>query len=228
MVRRVLRSVCVAAVCLLLPAIARAQDTVDSQLWIQVLATLRLSENWRLHLEEQPRWYENWSESYQIITRTALGRRVGSRVSLWGGYAWVAKPPGDGVTNEHRIWEQLSATFPTVSSWTPSLRLRIEQRFQDGWADSSHRIRAMGRGVRPIAAWPGWSLVGWDEVMVTVDETSGGPWEGADQNRLFGGLLKQFNPKVGLEFGYLWVTTQPPGNPRSHAHNAFVWLNLTP
>ena len=225
MVRRTVAGVLLA---LVLPAAAAAQDTVDSQLWLQVVATLRLSENWRLHLEEQPRWNENWSEPWQIITRGALGRRVGPRVSLWGGYAWIAKPPGDGVTHELRIWEQLSATFPTAARWTPSLRLRIEQRFQDGWADASHRVRLMGRGVRPIDARGRWSFVGWDELMVTADDTESGPAQGIDQNRLFVGTLRQFNPKVGLEFGYLWVTTQVPASPSTHAHNLFVWLNLTP
>jgi hypothetical protein len=214
--------------CLGLPVAAMAQDTVDSQLWLQVVATLRLSENWRVHLEEQPRWYENWSEPYQIITRGALGRRVTPRVSLWGGYAWVAKPPGEGVQHEQRIWEQLSATFPTVAQWTPSLRLRVEQRFQDSWSDVSHRIRVMGRGVRPLDAERRWSLVGWDELMLTTDDTGGGPAQGVDQNRLFVGTLRQFSPAVGLEFGYLWVTSEPPGSARTHAHNLFVWLNLTP
>ena len=39
--------------CLARPITAAAQDTVDTQFWLQVLATVRLSENWRLHLEEQ-------------------------------------------------------------------------------------------------------------------------------------------------------------------------------
>lgn len=214
--------------CLATPIAAIAQDTVDTQLWIQALATLRLSENWRLHLEEQPRWYEDWSESYQIITRTALGRRIGPRVSLWGGYAWVAKPPGPGVTHEHRIWEQLSATFPAAAEWTPSIRLRIEQRYQDTWSGASHRTRLMVRGVRPFDEQARWSLAVWDEFMVTTNDAEGGPASGIDQNRLFAGVLRQFNPKVGFEFGYLWVTQEPPGAPRSHAHNLFVWLNLTP
>jgi hypothetical protein len=214
--------------CLWTPIAAAGQDTVDSQLWLQVVATLRLSENWRVHLEEQPRWYQDWSEPYQIITRTALGRRVGPRASLWGGYAWIAKPPGEGVTHEHRIWEQLSATFPTAERWAPSMRLRIEQRFQDNWSGTSHRIRMMGRGVRPFDARARWSLVAWDELMVTANDTEGGPASGIDQNRFFAGTLRQFNPKVGLEFGYLWVTSEAPASPRTHAHNLFVWLNLTP
>ena len=212
--------------CLGLPAMAAAQDAVDSQLWVQVVATVRLSPNWRLHLEEQPRWYEDWSAPYQIITRTALGRRLTDRMTLWGGYAWVAKPPGEGVTHEHRIWQQLSATLPTAARWTPSLRLRLEQRFQDSWSNTSHRFRTMARAVRPLDASGQWSLAAWDELFLTLDDTSGGPWQGVDQNRLFTGVLRQFSPKVGFEFGYLWVTSEAPDSIRTHAHNAFVWLNL--
>jgi hypothetical protein len=225
--RLVKHTVCALIVCLGLPVSAAAQDTVDTQFWLQVLATVRLSENWRLHLEEWPRFSQDQEGAFQVITRTALGRRLSPRVTAWGGYAWVAKPPGDGVTHEHRIWEQLSATFPTTARWTPSLRLRLEQRFQDTWGDSSHRVRLMGRGVRPIDARGRWSLATWDELLVTLDETASGPAQGVDQNRLFGGVLRQFSPKVGLEAGYLWVTSDPPGGPRTHAHNVFVWLNLT-
>jgi hypothetical protein len=210
----------------LVPRVAAAQDTVDGQLWLQVVATVRLSENWRVHLEEQPRWYEDASESYQVITRTALGRQLGSRASVWGGYAWIAKPPGDGVTHEQRIWQQLSATFPDAGRFTPSMRLRLEQRFQDGWADNSHRLRMMGRAVRPLNDQRSWSLVGWNELFVTLDDTEAGPWQGVDQNRLFGGVLRQFNPMVGLELGYMWTTSEAPDKDRTHAHVAFVWLNL--
>jgi hypothetical protein len=217
---------CAALLLALTPVPSRAQSTVDTHAWFLALATVRLSDNWRLHLEEQPRWYANVSESFQVLTRTALGRRISDRATLWGGYAWIAKPPGPGVTHEHRAWQQLSATLPEAGLFTPSLRLRLEQRFQDGWADSSHRLRTMGRVVRPLTADRSWSLAAWNEVFVTFDDTVNGPWQGMDQNRLFAGLLRQINPTVGLEFGYLWTTSKPPAAPRSHAHVAFVWLNL--
>ena len=221
-------SVCALVLCLALPASAAAQDTVDQQFWLQILATIRLSENWRLHLEEWPRFSQDQDGAFQVITRAALGRRLSPRVTAWGGYAWIAKPPGPGVTHEHRIWEQLSATFPSAARWTPSLRLRLEQRFQDTWSDSSHRLRIMGRAVRPFDDRARWSFAGWDELLVTLDDTETGPAQGVDQNRLFAGVLRQFSPKVGLEVGYLWVTSDPPTGPRTHAHNLFVWLNLTP
>jgi hypothetical protein len=227
MSRRLVPALCIAIGVALWPSPAPAQRINDGHVWVLGLATVRLSENWRLHLEEQPRWFDNASESFQIITRTALGRRVGSRASLWGGYAWVAKPPGPGTVHEHRLWQQLSATFPDAGLWTPSLRLRLEQRFQNTWEGSSHRLRTLGRMQRPVTADRRWSLVVWDEVFLTMDETPRGPWDGLDQNRLFGGLLRQFSPKVGLEFGYLWTTLEPPGGRRQHQHVAFTWLNLT-
>jgi Protein of unknown function (DUF2490) len=161
-----------------------------------------------------------------VITRTGVGRRLTDRTTLWGGYAWIAKPPAEGVTHEQRIWEQFSATFPEAGAFTPSMRLRLEQRFQDGWADNSHRLRMMGRAVRPLSDNRSWSLVGWNELFVTLDDTEFGPWQGVDQNRLFGGVLRQFNQKVGLELGYMWTTSQAPDQDRSHQHVAFIWLNL--
>lgn len=213
---------------LAMPGVAAAQDTVDQQLWLQVLATVRLSENWRLHLEEWPRFSADQDGAFQVITRTAVGRRLSPRVTVWGGYAWIAKPPGPGVTHEQRTWEQLSATFPTAAGWIPSLRARLEQRFQDGWGDSSHRLRLMGRGARPVDRARRWSIAAWDELLLTLDETAAGPWQGVDQNRLFGGVLHQFSPQIGLEAGYMWVTSDPPTGPRTHSHVLSVWLNLTP
>lgn len=205
---------------------ALAQTQHDAQLWLQALATVGVSENWRLHLEEQPRFHDNVSETLQVITRTALGRRLGSRASVWGGYAWVAKPAGPGTTHEHRIWQQFSSTLPGLGSWQPSVRVRLEQRFQDDWANASHRTRMMGRLVRPLDLSRQWSFVAWNELFVTLDETPRGPSRGYDQNRAFAGLLRQVTPKAGVEFGYLWQTSDPPGRPRQDAHVAFVWLNF--
>ena len=216
--------------CLLLalsPLPSAAQASVDEQVWLQVLATGRLFENWRWHLEEWPRFSDEAGGPFQIITRTAIGRRVGDYATLWGGYAWIAKPPGPGVTHEHRAWQQLSATLPEAARWAPVLRLRLEQRFQNTWGDSSHRLRLMGRLVRPLDAARRWSFATWNELLVTLDETSSGPRQGVDQNRLFAGLLRQLNSKTGLELGYLWTTSRPPASDRKHAHVAFVWLNLT-
>ncbi len=204
-----------------------AEDSHDTHLWAQVVATVNASDNWRVHLEAQPRWQENISESFQVITRTAIGRRINDRLTLWGGYAWVAKPPGPGVAHEQRAWQQASITLPAAETWTPSIRLRQEQRWQSGWADNSHRLRTMIRFVRPVTADSRWSIATWDESMITFDDTTGGPARGFDQNRLFGGVLRRLTPQATIEFGYMWVGNNAPAGPRNDFHVPFAWLNLT-
>jgi hypothetical protein len=153
---------------------------------------------------------------------------VHERFTVWGGHAWVARFAGETTRHEQRIWEQLSVTLPDAGVWKPSLRLRLEQRFLDGWDGASVRLRVMARGVRPLDEQGTWSITAWDEVMFTLDETTGGPARGLDQNRLFGGLLRKLNPRTGIEFGYMWqAVNQPAPLPFTHTHVVFVWLNLT-
>jgi hypothetical protein len=210
-------------------ALAQSAPAVhDTQLWTQLVATVSLSEEWLTHLEAQSRWAEDIGAHDQLIVRTALGRRLSRRITVWGGYAWTPRSLDSGWSHEQRIWQQLSATLPAAGAWTPSIRIRQEQRFHDLWDDSSHRLRVMGRAVRPIDAGKRWSIVAWNEIMFTLDDTAGGPAQGLDQNRLFAGVLRKLSDHAGLESGYLWQTTDPPGvAPRRHNHVLFAWLNLT-
>jgi len=210
------------------PTLVEAQATVDTQVWVMGLATVPVRDDWRIHLELQPRVSVEDGMTTEVLTRVALGRRIAARATLWAGYAWIAKPPGPGVTHEHRAWQQLSVGFPTVARVTPSLRLRVEQRSQAGWDGLSHRVRAMSRLVRPVTASRRWSAVAWHEGFVTLDRTASGPARGIDQHRVFGGVLHQVTPALGIEAGYLWRTAQRPAAARTHVHSAFLWLNLTP
>ena len=162
------------------------------------------------------------------IRDSALGRRLSRRVTVWGGHAWTPRTLESGWAHEQRIWEQLSATFPAVGGWTPSMRIRQEQRFLDSWGDTSHRLRMMGRAVRPVDKEKLWSIVAWNEIMFTLDDTQNGPAQGIDQNRVFAGVLRKLSNHAGFESGYLWRTSDPAGAaPRRHDHVLFAWLNLT-
>jgi hypothetical protein len=211
------------------PAFAQDAPAVnDLQLWVQVVATVSLSDKWLTHIEAQSRWSEDIHAHDQLIIRNALGRRLSRRVTLWGGHAYTPRSLESGWTHEQRIWEQLSVTFPTAGAWTPSLRIRQEQRFLDSWGDSSHRLRIMGRAVRPVDEAKLWSFAAWNEIMFTFDETPDGPSRGVDQNRAFAGILRKLSDNAGLESGYLWRTIDPTGSdPRKHDHVLFAWLNLT-
>ncbi len=220
-------AVLVAVWATLAPRSAQAQLAgTDTHLWVQAVATVRLSDNWRLHLEEQPRWFNDISEPFQVLTRTAAGRRINGRLTLWAGHAWIAKPPGPGVTHEQRLWQQASVTLPVAGHWATSLRVRQEQRWQANWANSSHRTRVMVRAQRPVRTGP-WSVVGWDELMVNLDDTPKGPPQGFDQNRVFGGVNRRLSKQATVEAGYMWVAQHLPSGQRADMHLPFVSLGLT-
>lgn len=209
----------------LLPALAQAQTRQDTQFWFMFLDTHAFSPKWRAHLEVQPRWSEDASELDHTLFRWAIGRALTNRVSVWGGHAWVPRTLGEGVRHEHRLWQQVLATLPAKARWNPTIRVRLEQRFQN-WEDNSHRFRLMARGVRPLGASP-WSIATYDELFVNFDKTERGPARGFDRNRVFGGVARRLSPKAGLEFGYLLQTTNPPTAPPRQDHAAVVTLNLS-
>ncbi len=223
------RSVRVAGVALCLlsgSGQAAAQTDGDRHLWVQGVAVVNAGGPWRLHLEAQPRWFEDVTAPFQMLVRTAAGRQVSPSVSIWAGHGWIAKPPGPGVAHEQRLWEQVSLTLPKAGTVALSARWRQEQRWQAGWNGGSHRTRLMLRAVRPF---PGgaWSTVLWDEAMVTWNSTGRGPVRGFDQNRLFAGVNRRLSPRVTVEGGYLWFALRPAPGVRVDSHVALVTANLT-
>ena len=216
-----------AAMALLLGShLATAQPDGDRHVWVQAVAVLGVSENWRLHLEEQPRWFDDGTALFQNILRTAVGRRVGGRASVWAGHAWVAKPPGPGVKHEQRAWQQVLVTPPPAGGWVTSLRWRQEQRWQPDWDGTSQRIRLMARAAHSIGS-SRWLAVLWEEAMVTLSATGGGPPKGFDQNRLFGGVSRRVSPHATVDAGYMWFAVRQPSGQRSDGHVTLATVNLT-
>ena len=214
--------------CLWLAApVAAMAQTTDFHQWSLLLATVRPAEDWRVHLEVQPRLGDEASTLDQLLARWAVGRVVTPRLSLWAGHAWVANPRGPGVTHEQRLWQQAIVRVPDAGAWTPTIRLRLEQRFVDQWDRTSHRARAMARVTRPVDDRGQWLLAAYDEVFVSLDDTAGGPARGFDRNRLFGGIRRVLSQQAAMEAGYLWQATRPRVGPRQDVHAAFVWLDLT-
>ena len=231
MVAFVVRAGLVAAMTLAWAAAARAQSTPavqDFQAWVLLLGQVPVGDQWLIHAEAQPRFNDDVSQVDQVLLRGGIGRRLGRRVTVWGGYGFITKWNGAPVTHEQRLWEQLSATLPNLGKWTPSLRFRQEQRFLEDWGDSSHRFRALGRLVHPIGASP-WSFAVWDEYFVTLDETANGPRQGFDQNRVYLTTLRKISPAVTLEFGYMWQYVPAPSpRPDRDGHTLFTSFTYAP
>jgi hypothetical protein len=187
-----------------LPAAATAQQDPDRQVWAQVVASGQLSENWRSHLEVQPRFFNDASELGITLIRGAIGRRLHPRATLFLGYGWFPRTLGAGVRHERRAWQQLSLTGPVLGEWATSARVRLEQRTLTPWEDVSHRLRLLARVQRGAAVAGQWGVYSYNETFLTLDDTAQGPSSGFDRNRASAGLSRRFSATVSVDAGYLW------------------------
>lgn len=215
-----------AAVLLLLTGSASAQDDPDGQVWVQFLALGTLGEDWRSHIEIQPRFQSNSSELGLTLIRGAIGHTLGRRTTVWGGYGWIPRTLGAGLRNEQRTWQQVLVTPAVVAGWTSSLRFRLEQRWLTPWEDNAHRFRFLGRGQHPLDRSRQWSLYAYDEVMLTLDRTVRGPSPGFDRNRLSSGLSRRLAPGLSTDVGYLWEhAVAADGSRNDHVFIAVINLS---
>jgi hypothetical protein len=203
-----------------------AQDLQDGQLWVQSVATVSLTPNWRAHLELQPRLINDASELGLTIVRTAIGRQVAPGVTLWLGHAWIPRTAGDETVHEQRIWQQLLMTGAPIVGWTPTVRARLEQRWLDPWTDASHRVRLLVRGQKPIGT-SRTSIIVYDEGMYTFDTTMLGPPQGFDRNRLAALLGRRLSQLASIEAGYIWEHARLQGGGRRNDHVISAVINLT-
>jgi hypothetical protein len=203
-----------------------AQSAHDAQLWAQAVALGRIG-HWRTHVEIQPRVFDDVSELGLVINRVALGRAIHPRVSAWLGYAWVPRPFGPGTRYEQRLWQQLIVTPPAVGGWTPTVRLRLEQRWQNQpWDGSSHRLRTLVRAQKPIDAARRWQAATYSELMLTLDETPSGPRQGYDRNRFYAGVMRTLSLALTIEGGYIWEHSPLIGPGDRHDHAAIGVVTL--
>jgi hypothetical protein len=205
-------------------AAAMGQDTQDGQVWAQALVTGPVSESWRVHLEVQPRIFDNASELGLTIVRGAIGRQIAPRVAAFIGYGWVPRSLGPTTRHERRIWQQLSLVLPAGGAWTTSGRIRLEQRSLDPWLGRSHRLRLLARAQRTLEG--PWTLAMYNEAMVTLDHTPLGPARGYDRNRLYGGLMRRLTPTFTAELGYIWENSTIAGPPQRNDHIAIGVMNI--
>lgn len=217
---------CASAFLFTFPSRAVAQDTSEAQVWVQFLAIGQLSEKWRSHIEVQPRFMDDASELGLTLVRTAIGRQIHPRVSIWAGHVWVPRTLGPGVQHEQRIWQQLLVTSPAMKRWVTTGRFRLEQRWLDPWENNAHRFRALVRAQRPLDSDGTWSIAAYDEAFFTLDGTGLGPPRGYDRNRVYTGLVRRLSAQVSIEGGYIWENSTIRGSLRRNDHVAIAVINL--
>ena len=159
--------------------------------------------------------------------RVIIGRDLGPRSSVGGGYAFAAGfLDGGGTLREHRLIQQYAWRGASIGG-TVSLRSRLEQRFIEGNDGVMWRMRQQVRVSWPLTGTGRLQLVAADEVFVYANTTSRAA-RGFDGNRVFAGLRQVVTPRAALEAGYLnaFARVRAGGFRRSHVLSAVVGLSF--
>lgn len=182
----------------------RAETDDDGGGWLSVNAQGKLpADGFNWHTDLQFRWRDSGQEFDQFIVRPAVFYKFSDRSSVWLGYAnGHTRTLRSGTVEEHRIWQQFSYS-DKIGAFILQSRTRLEQRSFDTGDDIGQRLRQMFRVSMPMVQAPKFSLIGWNEVFISLNDTDWGARSGFDRNRAFLGVGYSASAKFRLETGYL-------------------------
>ncbi len=190
---------------------ARAETSEDVGLWLMLMMEGPIGgqqhkpSKFRWWLDIQPRFLDDVSGVQQSLFRPGVGYALGERTTVWLGYARVRTKSSSGASSdEDRIWQQFL--------WKPSFkkvafqsRTRLEQRFLDTGSQTGWRFRQFLKASWGLPNASRFSLVGYEEIFLNLNETDWGQRSGFAQNRLFAGLGMKLSEqgRTKIEAGYL-------------------------
>lgn len=194
----------------------------DIEQWTNINAHIALerSETLRLYLEIQPRQGDDLQRLGTVQHQAALVISPSRSLSLYTGYAWTpvflnAEYHRD-YRDEQRLWQSVIYREDLLGiQWL--VRLRQEQRMIMRTNGTSNRSRLMLKGSYPLSTSGDFGLTWSDEVMYTLNATTGGPVSGYDRNRLFFGPYWRIE-RTRYEVGYLGEHQKRFGDDERWAH----------
>jgi hypothetical protein len=182
----------------------------DSQLWINLNTTGKISEKTLAYFELQPRFLNDMKDSSGIIYRTALGYQLFNHFSVWAGYGYITWKHNSSF-KEHRPYLQTLHNL-TRGRFSFVNRTRFEFRDIQDRPEISLRFRHLVRSLYQFDDENNYFVVLWDELFynlntltATSNTSPATPREGFDQNRAFLGLGHRFGEtnQHFIEAGYL-------------------------
>lgn len=176
------------------PAIAQQQD---EQIWLQVNTVVPLAERWRVTLEQVGRVSDRQGGLYQTEFGGIVGWRVADGVELGFGYRRAGFHNADTGANEHRLRQQVVATFGAVTT-----RLRIDQRFHPGGGEIGFRVRPLVRYNHRVGS-KGVAVFASHESFWLPNSTRWGQRGGYERMRNIAGVALPLGKQVAAEVGYL-------------------------
>jgi hypothetical protein len=152
------------------------------------LASLDASTRYQFSLELQPRIGDDWQRAAILLIRPALIYNPSHALSLSTGYAWhpmfYDADYYRTYRDEQRIWQQILYRCDLWGiSWLH--RLRQEQRKIEHTDGISNRTRYLLRESLPFNDDGTSGITSFQEIMVTLNTVTDGPWSGYDRSRIF-------------------------------------------
>ncbi|MCS6777497.1 MAG: DUF2490 domain-containing protein [Chloroherpetonaceae bacterium] len=195
----------------------------DSQLWTQYNFHVQHRDRFRLLVDFNFRWGDNYGRTSQVVVRATAGYQLRRNLSLWIGHAWT--PTFIPEFNSEDRW------FPQVLledryPWGQMInRTRLEFRAIAGAGGTSVRLRHLLRFSRPVDRAKRWSAIVWDELFWNLNSTPAGPEAGFDQNRIFLGVGYTIDQHTRVDLGYMANHINPPRN-RPDRHLDVLWITM--
>jgi len=140
----------------------------------------------------------------QLLLRPSLNYRLDDGFAVAAGYSYVrTNGPRGLLSEEHRSWQQASASLVNKTQLRLTSRTRIEQRFVDQRPGTGWRLRQQLRLNVPLGKTSGVEALIWNESFVGLNQTVWGQRRDLDRIRTFVGATVPLSAKVRLEPGYL-------------------------
>jgi len=190
---------CLLAPLLAVPARAAEKPFLLDQIWLQAPTQFRASEKVKILADVSPRFGFKDVGLNQFLVRTAIQYQPRKTVSYALGFDTVDNYLPTR-SHENRLWQQLQLQR-RYQQLTISARWRLEERYFVGTPGVSLRQRMMLKASRQLGK-SRFSLVGSDELFVTMNNMVDGPVAGIDRNRLFAGVAVAIDRRRTVEAGY--------------------------
>lgn len=217
-----------------MPSLSHAIEP-ELQSWHLFFTQGKISPNWLIYLEAQPRFrWMNDRASFspgtteRTLLRPALIRKLpDGKSSIALGYGWTPLL-SPSFQMENRLWQQFQTEFvPHDTESKIILRTRLEQRRIEPSRQTAHRLRQMVRWLSGISMGPEqWGLGKFavsDEVFLNWNSVPRGPTSGFDQNRLFMGSHFKVSDSFWWEAGYLNVWVSRPSREDRMIHGLYTF-----
>ncbi len=211
---------------LLFSLTAHAEKPASYGFWPAYYGSAAINNRWGIWLEAQPRMYDFAGDLEQLLLRTAATYNLkdDGSVQLAQGYGYIRSEPyiagteTKGVTEEHRIYQQLILK-QRWGGFYLTHRYRAEERILPH--DFRVRLRYFLSGnlclnTKELKKGAAFASV-YNEVFLHTNRPV------FDRNRLYGGLGYVFSKNVRLEAGSMWQMQEAATRPQLQV---ILWHNL--